>query len=82
MLERRRAERAYAAATLARHTLRAPFDGIIAARDADPGERVDADSNVLTLVAIDRLRLDLRVPQQYFQRIAAGTPLTLALESP
>ena len=81
ILERRRAERAYAAATLARHTLKAPFDGVIAARGADPGERVDSDSNALQLVAIDRLQLDLRVPQQYFRRVEVGTPVTLRLDA-
>jgi membrane fusion protein (multidrug efflux system) len=81
ILERRRAERAYAGATLERHTLRAPFSGVIAARDADLGERVDTDSNVLLLVAIDRLQLDLRVPQSYFRRIEVGTPVTLRLEA-
>ena len=81
ILERRHAERAYAAATLARHTLKAPFDGVIAARDADPGEQVDSSSNVLQLVAIDRLQLDLRVPQKYFRRVEAGTPVTFRLDA-
>jgi len=81
VLERRRAERAYAAATLAHHTLKAPFGGVIAARNADLGERVNTDSNVLLLIAIDRLQLDLRVPQGYFQRVAVGTPVTLRLDA-
>ena len=81
ILERRRAERAYAAATLARHILKAPFDGVIAARGADPGEQVDSGSNVLQLVEIDQLQLDLRVPQQYFRRVEAGTPVTLRLDA-
>ena len=77
ILERRRAERAYAAATLERHALKAPFSGVIAERGADLGERVDTDSRVLLLVAIDKLQLDLRVPQQYFQRVTSGTELSL-----
>jgi len=81
ILERRRAERAYAAATLDRHVLKAPFSGVIAERGADLGERVDTDSRVLLLVAIDRLQLDLRVPQQYFQRVKAGTELSLQLDA-
>ena len=80
-LERRRAERAYAAAKLARHELKAPFAGVIAARNADPGERVDTDSEVLVLVATDRLELDLAVPQGYFQRVEIGTPMSLALDA-
>ena len=81
VLERRRAERAYAAATLARHSLKAPFSGVIAERNADPGERVDSNSSVLLLVAVDRLQLDLRVPQSYFQRISVGTALTIGLDA-
>lgn len=81
ILERRRAERAFAAATLERHTVKAPFAGVIAAREADLGERVSTDSNVLLLVATDRLQLDLRVPQQYFQRVVVGTPLTISLDA-
>jgi len=81
ILERRRAERAYAAATLERHALKAPFSGVIAERGADLGERVDTDSRVLLLVAIDRLQLDLRVPQQYFQRVNAGTEVSMTLDA-
>ncbi len=80
-LERRRAERAYAAAKLARHELKAPFGGVIAARNADPGERVDTDSEVLVLVATDRLELDLAVPQGYFRRVDIGTTMSLALDA-
>ena len=81
ILERRRAERAYAAARLEDHSLKAPFSGVVAERNADLGERVDTGSNVLLLVATDRLQLDLRVPQQYFQRIKTGTPVTLRLDA-
>lgn len=81
VLERRRAERAYAAATLERHSHRAPFSGVIAERHADLGERVDTGTNVLLLVSIDRLRLDLRVPQRYFGRVGVGTPIRVGLDA-
>ena len=81
VLERRQAERAYAAATLARHRHRAPFSGVVAERNADLGERVNTGSNVLLLVSIDPLQLDLRVPQQYFGRISAGTPVQIGLDA-
>jgi len=81
ILERRRAERAYAAAILAHHSLRAPFSGVIAERNADLGERVDTDSNVLLLVATDLLQLDLRVPQQYFRRVEAGTAVRIGVDA-
>jgi len=81
ILERRHAERAYAAATLARHSHRAPFSGVIAERNADLGERVDTDSNVLLLVATDLLQLDLRIPQQYFRRVKPGTPARIGVDA-
>jgi membrane fusion protein, multidrug efflux system len=81
ILERRRAEHAYAAATLAHHSHRAPFSGVIAERNADLGERVDTDSNVLLLVETDLLQLDLRVPQQYFRRVAVGTPVRIGVDA-
>jgi RND family efflux transporter MFP subunit len=81
ILERRHAERAYAAAILAHHSHRAPFSGVIAERNADLGERVDTDSNVLLLVATDLLQLDLRVPQQYFQRVTVGTPVRIGVDA-
>lgn len=81
ILQRRRAERAHAAAMLERHTLKAPFDGVIAEREADLGERVDPDSNVLELVAVDRLRLDLQVPQRYFRSIGNRATLTVKVDA-
>ena len=81
IVERRRAERAYAAATLARHSHKAPFSGVIAERNADLGERVDTDSNVLLLVATDRLQLDLRVPQRYFRRVEVGTAVNIGVDA-
>ncbi len=81
VLERRRAERAHATAVLERHTLQAPFDGVIAVREADLGERVDPDTTVLRLVAVDRLQLDLQVPQVYFQRVAPDTPVAVKVDA-
>lgn len=81
VVERRRAERAYRAAVLRRHTLAAPFDGVIARRLADLGEWVGPDDPVLELIAIDILRLDLQVPQGYFGRLSGQTPVSLQLEA-
>jgi len=80
-LARRRAERAHAAAMVERYRLKAPFDGIIAARRADPGERVDPDTDVLELVAVDRLHLDLQVPQSYFGRVSTDTPMVVHVDA-
>jgi RND family efflux transporter MFP subunit len=55
---------------LARHTLRAPFDGVIASRNIDVGEWLTQQSAVLTLVDQTNLRLTVAVPQQYYRYLA------------
>lgn len=72
------AERSALAATeseqaelLERHTLRAPFDGVIVQRLTDRGEWVTRGTPVLELVAIDRVRLDVQAPQERFGDIDA-----------
>jgi len=81
-LARLRAASAYRAALVERHRLRAPFAGVVARREAELGEWVAPESPVLHLVAVDRLRLELQVPQGYFARIAPGTPLEVRLDAP
>lgn len=54
---------------LRRHALPAPFAGLIARRMTDVGEWVTRGTPVLELVALDRIRLDLQAPQEYFRLI-------------
>lgn len=51
---------------VARHTVLAPFDGVIAARNADIGEWVTPQQWVFNLISNQGLRLRLAVPQEYF----------------
>jgi membrane fusion protein (multidrug efflux system) len=44
-------------------TIRAPFDGVVSERAVSVGEYVRPDSKVVTLVALDPLRLELTVPE-------------------
>ena len=81
VLERLRAVSAYDAALLVRHVLKAPFDGVVSRRQAELGEWVGPDDPVLELVAVDRLHLDLQVPQGWFGRIDARTPLSVSLDA-
>lgn len=79
VVDRRRAELGHREALLERHSVEAPFAGVIARRMADLGEWVGPDTPVLELVAVDRLRLDLQVPQVYFGRVAQETPVSVRL---
>lgn len=58
---------------VARHVLPAPFAGVIAAKLTEIGEWVERGTPVLMLVATDRVRLDLQVPQERFGQITKDT---------
>lgn len=81
ILARRQAERDHRRAMVERHTLTAPFDGVISERMVDIGEWVGPDTAVMELVAVERLRLELDVPQAYFGRIDTGTPVTVRVDA-
>ena len=52
-----------------RHTLTAPFAGVVARRFADVGEWLNLGDPVLQLVSLSPLLLDLHVPQEYFSEL-------------
>ncbi|MFY0676714.1 MAG: efflux RND transporter periplasmic adaptor subunit [Neptuniibacter sp.] len=54
---------------LDRHVLFAPFDGVISAKNTEIGEWVGRGDAVLTLVATDKIRLEVKVPQERFSDI-------------
>ena len=52
--------------------IRAPFSGLIVERKVSPGEYVRADSQVVTLVAVDSLRVELTVPEADVANVRPG----------
>ncbi|MBU2072178.1 MAG: efflux RND transporter periplasmic adaptor subunit [Gammaproteobacteria bacterium] len=56
---------------LARHTLTAPFAGVIVRRYTDSGEWLALGAPVLQLVSLTPLLLDVQVPQEYFAALPA-----------
>ena len=81
-VQRLRAEVAAQRERLARHTLIAPFDGVVRARRVDPGEYVAQTTPAVSLVATDTLRLDVSAPQQYFGLIEPGMGVRVEPETP
>lgn len=55
---------------LQRHTLIAPFAGVIAERNLDLGEWVTQQTNAFTLVAKNDLRLNIDIPQEYYAQLS------------
>ncbi len=61
--------------------IRAPFAGMVVERAISPGEYVRPDSRVVTLVAVDALRVELTVPEADVTLVKQGAPITFRLAS-
>ncbi len=61
--------------------IRSPFDGVIIARLAEPGDSVGRFNHVLTLADISRLLVELRLSELALPGLAVGDKVTLRLDS-
>lgn len=80
-LKQKRAEERRQQARVDRHTLRAPYSGVISERLTETGEWIEPGSPVLTLVAIKELRIEFRVPQEFYSSINPQTALSVTLDA-
>jgi RND family efflux transporter MFP subunit len=80
-LKQRRAEQQRQQARVDRHTLRAPFSGVISERLTESGEWIEPGSPVLTLVAFDDLRVEFRVPQEFYSSINPQSTLSITVDA-
>jgi RND family efflux transporter MFP subunit len=58
---------------VARHTLRAPFDGVVGQKSTEAGQWLDAGSMTFALAEIDVLRVEVNVPERHFNSISLGS---------
>ena len=77
----REAEQRAEAERLERHRLRAPFAGVIGQKLTEAGEWVAPGDAVFELIADRGLRIDFRVPQAYFPRLARDAPVALRFDA-
>lgn len=68
-------------AELARHQVRAPFDGVVSARQVDLGEWVTPGNPLMELVASEPLRVHFQVPQRYFPQVDEQSNLSLRFDA-
>ncbi|WP_310448656.1 efflux RND transporter periplasmic adaptor subunit [Sulfuritalea sp.] len=80
-LARLNAEREGAQQQRANLRLLAPADGVVTARDAEPGSTVVAGQGVLRMVAADSLWIKLRLDQQRSAGLQVGLPAEIVLRS-
>ena len=68
-------------AIVERHTLRAPFAGVISQRFTELGEWVNPGNGLLELVATENLRFDFQVGQDNFAALSPQTPVDISLDA-
>lgn len=73
------ARRDLARIALRRTEIRAPFDGVLGARPVSPGDRIDTDTGLVRLDAVERLRLAVTVPERSVPAVRTGMPVAIAL---
>jgi HlyD family secretion protein len=69
-------------------TIRAPFDGIVTSKNAQPGEMISPMSSggftrtgICTIVDMDSLEIEIDVNESYINRVAAGQPVEATLDA-
>jgi RND family efflux transporter MFP subunit len=56
-----------------RHSVSAPFAGMVVSKQVEVGQWVKQDSSVIELVAMDTLRVQAPLPQLYYPQVAVGS---------
>ena len=72
-----RAKRDQAQVDLQRTVLRAPFDGVVAKRQAQAGERVNPGDALMSLVPIGNVHVDANFKEIQLDKVRVGQPVTL-----
>ena len=66
---------------LDRHSLRAPFAGVIGFKNTELGQWLGAGSAAFQLVQMDPLRVQARVPERYFGEVQPGTEVSITVDA-
>lgn len=66
---------------LAKHTIRAPFNGISGIRKVSPGAYIDAGEAIVNLEKIDTLKIDFKLPEIYLAQVKTGQIVELTVDA-
>ncbi len=72
---------ALAKAHLEKTVIVAPFDGLVGLRNVSVGDYVSPGSDLVPVESIDPLKVDFRIPEQYFSQVRVGQQLTLSFDA-
>ena len=68
-------------ALLDRHTVYAPFDGVVQEKLVEVGQWIETNTTLVEVVETQHLRLEVPVPQFYFSRVQPGTPAAVRFDA-
>lgn len=60
--------------------LRSPIDGIVTARNYDPGNLYNGSTPILVVMQIDRVKVSVAVSEQYFPKVKLGMPAEVRVD--
>jgi membrane fusion protein, multidrug efflux system len=80
-LRNKRAQAASQAATVAKKSLRAPFDGRLGITTVNPGQYLNAGDKVVSLESLDPIYVDFRLPQQQLPQVKDGLPVVIQIDA-
>ncbi len=80
-LQRLQAELIRQKELLSRHTVYAPFNGVVAEKLVEVGQWVNTEMALIELVEVQILRIDVPVPQLYFNQVKIGTSATIKFDA-
>lgn len=75
-----RARRDQAAVDLERTIIRAPLDGVVAKRQVQLGQRVQAGTPLLAVVPVHEMHVDANFKEVQLENVRAGQPVTLTAD--
>ncbi|HLX79148.1 MAG TPA: efflux RND transporter periplasmic adaptor subunit [Burkholderiales bacterium] len=80
-LKSKRALAAQQAATVAKKTIRAPFDGKLGITTVNPGQFLNPGDKIVTLQRIDPIYIDFYLPQKQIAGLAVGMVVNVASDA-
>jgi len=75
-----RARRDQASVDLERTIIRAPVDGVVAKRQVQLGQRVQAGTPLLAVVPVQEMHVDANFKEVQLEKVRAGQPVTLTAD--
>ncbi|MFT0860649.1 efflux RND transporter periplasmic adaptor subunit [Ancylobacter sp. G4_0304] len=66
---------------LAKHSIRAPFDGVVGLRAVSVGAYIDTGTKLVNLEKIDALKVDFKVPETHLRNIAQGQEVSISVDA-